>query len=88
MTEESVFTGLGPAQLHYLKSQYVVSLQVLDQTEQTLRAQLEEVERTRGQLQGLMRELDGQIEPQAKGSTTQSGSRSRTRSRKTSSSRS
>jgi cell shape-determining protein MreC len=88
MTEESVFTGLGPAQLHYLKSQYVVSLQVLDQTEQTLKAQLEEVERTRGQLQELMRELDGLIEPQAKRRATQSESRLRARSRKTSSSRS
>jgi hypothetical protein len=88
MTEQSVFTDLGPAQLHYLKSQYVVSLQLLDQTEQTLKAQLEEVERTRGQLQRLLRELDRQIEPETKRSGTQSGSRSRTRSRKTSSSRS
>lgn len=88
MSERSLFADLGPAQLHYLKSQYIASLQVVDQTEQALKAQLEEVGRARSQLEEQLRELDRELEPPAKRSGTQGGGRPRSRARKTSSSRS
>ena len=63
MTEESAFADLEPAQLHYLKSQYVLSEQLLEQTEQTLKQQLKDVERAQKQVRDLMRQLDHHLEP-------------------------
>jgi len=63
MAEESVFKDLGPAQLLYLKSQYVTSLDMLDQAEKTLKAQLEDVTKARSQVEKLMRDLDKHLDP-------------------------
>jgi phage shock protein A len=62
MAGESVFKELGPSQLHYLKSQYLASHDLLDQTEAALKAQLEQVTKARHELERLSRELDSHIE--------------------------
>jgi hypothetical protein len=62
MAEESVFKELGPSQLHYLKSQYLASHDLLDQAEAALKAQLEQVAKARHELERLSRELDSHIE--------------------------
>jgi hypothetical protein len=66
MAEPSAFAGLEPAQLHYLKAQYLASLQMLDQAEATLKAQLDEVAKTRKHVESLMHELDAQLTGEAK----------------------
>ncbi len=63
MAEQSVFKDLGPAQLHYLKSQYLASHDLLDQAEARLKAQLEQLTKARQELERLSRELDTHIEP-------------------------
>ena len=65
MADPSAFVGLEPAQLHYLKAQYLASLQLLDQTETALKAQLDEVAKTRKQVASLMQELDVQLTGEA-----------------------
>jgi len=57
----SVFIGLDQAKLYYLKSQYLTSLQIVDQAESALQAQLDDVGKARKQLTDLMSELDEQI---------------------------
>ena len=61
MADPSPFANLDEAQLHYLKSQYLASLQLIDQTEAALKAQLEQVGSSRKQAQELMADLDAQI---------------------------
>jgi cell division protein FtsB len=61
MADASPFADLGDAQLHYLKAQYLASLQMVDQTEAALKAQLEQITKSRKQLDELMAELDAQI---------------------------
>ncbi len=61
MADTSTFAHLDDAQLHYLKAQYLASLQMVDQTETTLKSQLDEIGKTRKQLQELMGELDAQL---------------------------
>ena len=61
MADPSPFANLGDAQLHYLKAQYLASLQMVDQTEAALKAQLEQIGKSRKQLQELMADLDAQI---------------------------
>jgi len=61
MPEPSPFAELGDAQLHYLKAQYLASLQMVDETEVALKAQLEQVVKSRKQLQELMADLDATI---------------------------
>ncbi len=65
MAEESVFKDLGPAQLLYLKSQYVTSLDMLDQAEKTLKAQLGDVTKARSEVEKQMRDLDKHLSPPA-----------------------
>jgi cell division protein FtsB len=77
MTEPSVFKDLGPAQLHYLKAQYLASVQLLDQTETALRAQLEQLTKARAQLESAMKQLDQHIDAPAKPSAQASATRSR-----------
>jgi hypothetical protein len=66
MADPSPFADLGDAQLHYLKAQYLASLQMVDQTEAALKAQLEQIAKSRKQLQELMADLDAQIVAAAK----------------------
>ena len=66
MAEKSVFQELGPSQLHYLKSQYLASHDLLDQAEASLKAQLEQVTKARHELERLSRELDSHIEQPTK----------------------
>lgn len=61
MAGESAFAGLDPAQLHYLKAQYLASVQLLDQTEAALKAKLTDLGKTRKQVEELMAELDAQL---------------------------
>jgi hypothetical protein len=61
MADASPFADLGDAQLHYLKAQYLASLQMVDQTEAALKAQLEQITKSRKQLEELMADLDAQI---------------------------
>ena len=61
MADQSTFADLDDAQLHYLKAQYLASLQMVDQTEAALKAQLDQVGKTRKQLRELMGELDVQL---------------------------
>ena len=61
MADPSTFAHLDDAQLHYLKAQYLTSLQMVDQAETALKAQLDQIGKTRRQLQELMGELDSQI---------------------------
>jgi hypothetical protein len=61
MADQSAFVDLDDAQLHYLKAQYLASLQMVDQTEAALKAQLEQVGSARKLLQGLMQEIDGRL---------------------------
>ena len=61
MADPSPFANLDEAQLHYLKSQYLASLQLVDQTEAALKAQLEQLGKSRKQVQELMADLDAQI---------------------------
>ena len=69
MADPSPFAELGDAQLHYLKAQYLASLQMVDQTEAALKAQLEQITKSRKQLQELMTDLDAQIAAAAKPDT-------------------
>jgi hypothetical protein len=64
--KDSVFGGLPPAQLTYLKSQYLASLQMLDQSEASLKAQLEAVSQARAQLLKHLKELDQHLEGPAR----------------------
>ena len=66
MSEQSPFAELGDAQLHYLKAQYLASLQLVDQTEATLKEQLAQLTESRKQVQALMVDLDAQIAAAAK----------------------
>jgi cell division protein FtsB len=66
VADPSAFAGLEPAQLHLLKAQYLASVQVLDQTEAALKAQLDQVAKARKQVEALMDELDGQLAGEAK----------------------
>lgn len=61
MADPSAFAGLDDAQLHYLKAQYLTSLQMVDETETALKAQLVQIVTTRKQLQDLMGELDAKL---------------------------
>jgi hypothetical protein len=61
MAEESAFADLDDSQLYYLKEQYLASLQMVDDTETTLKAQLDQIVKTRKQLQEMMRELDARL---------------------------
>jgi Spy/CpxP family protein refolding chaperone len=61
MADPSPFANLDSAQLYYLKAQYLASLQMIDQTEAALKAQLDQVGKSRKQLQDLMADLDAQI---------------------------
>ncbi len=61
MADPSPFANLDESQLHYLKSQYLSSLQLVDQTEAVLKAQLEQIVKSRKQVQELMADLDAQI---------------------------
>ena len=61
MADQSTYPNFDDAQLHYLKAQYLAALQMVDQTETALRAQLDQVGKTRKQLQELMGELDVQL---------------------------
>jgi cell division protein FtsB len=79
MTEPSVFKDLDPAQLYYLKAQYLASQQVLDQSEKALKDQLEALTKARAQLGALMRALDHHIDPPAHHATRKPTARSRTR---------
>ena len=58
MADQSVFASLDPSQLHYLKAQYLASLQLVDQREATLKQQLEDLTTARKQLHELMGQLD------------------------------
>ncbi len=58
----SVFTGLPPVQLHYLKAAYLASLEQLDQKEADLKTQLAALAEVRSKVTGLMRELDQNID--------------------------
>lgn len=69
MADPSPFANLGDAQLHYLKAQYLASLQMVDQTEAALKAQLEQITKSRKQLQELMADLDAQIAAAARPAT-------------------
>jgi len=55
---KSPFSDLSAAQLHYLKSQYLTSLEMIDQTETALRTQLDDVAKARTQVEELMQQLD------------------------------
>jgi cell division protein FtsB len=82
MSEQSAFTQLDAAQLHYLKAQYLATVQLLDQTEATLKQQLEDVQKARKQVDEQMRRLDSQLEPPTKKSAqAKTSSRSRARPR-------
>lgn len=82
MTEQSVFTPLDAAQLHYLKAQYLATLQLLEQTEATLKRQLEDVQKARKQVDEQMGRLDRQLDPPAKpAAQRKASSRSRKRAR-------
>ena len=61
MADESAFADLDDAQLYYLKAQYLASLQMVDDTETTLKAQLDQIVKTRKQLRELMGELDAKL---------------------------
>jgi cell division protein FtsB len=65
MSEQSVFTQLDAAQLHYLKAQYIATLQLLEQTEATLKQQLEDVQKARKQVDDQMSQLDRHLETPA-----------------------
>lgn len=62
----SVFTGLPPVQLHYLKAAYLASLEQLDQKEAELKTQLATLADMRTKVNGLMRELDQSIDRSAR----------------------
>jgi hypothetical protein len=61
MSDQPTFAALDDAQLHYLKAQYLASLQLVDQAEAGLRAQLDQIGKTRKQITELMAELDAQL---------------------------
>ena len=61
VADPSTFAGPEPAQLHYLKSQYLASMQMLDQAEAALKAQLDQLAKTRKQVEELSKELDAQL---------------------------
>jgi len=61
VADQSAFADLDEAQIHYLKAQYLASLQMVDGTETALKAQLDQIVKTRKQLQELMGELDAKL---------------------------
>jgi hypothetical protein len=81
MAEQSVFKDLGPSQLHYLKSQYLASHDLLDHAEASLKAQLEQVTKARQELDRLSRELDTHIDPPAKSTPKRTSPAKRTSKR-------
>ena len=62
MSTPAAFSDLGPSELHYLKSQYLAALQMVDQTEAALKAQLAEAAKARKQLEELMQQVDHQLD--------------------------
>jgi hypothetical protein len=58
----SVFGDLSPAQVHFLKSQYLASLEMLDQEEADLKSQLAGLAKARVKVEELMRDLDQALE--------------------------
>ena len=62
MSTPSAFSDLGESQLHYLKSQYLAALQMVDQTEAVLKAQLAEAAKARKQLEEQMQHIDQQLD--------------------------
>ena len=62
MSTPSAFSDLGQSQLHYLKSQYLAALQMVDQTEAALKAQLAEAAKARKQLEEQMQHIDQQLD--------------------------